>query len=179
MFRIPQKRNKLLFCPCMLSHFSCGQLFVTLWTWPIRLLCSCNSPGKNTGVGCHVLLQGIFLTQGSNPDLLHLLHWQAGSLPLNHLGSPSDWVCSVTHSCPTLCDPMDWSPPGSSVHGIFQARILQWVAIPFSRGYSWPRNRILISCIAGWFFTIWAIWEAWWWKLYPDSKERWWLKQSV
>ena len=42
-------------------------------------------PGKNTGVGCHFLLQGIFLTQGSNP---HLLYWQANSLPLSHLGSP-------------------------------------------------------------------------------------------
>ena len=46
-----------------------------------------DSPGKYTGVGCHFLLQGIFLTQGSNPPLLHLLHWQAGSLPLRHLGS--------------------------------------------------------------------------------------------
>ena len=43
--------------------------------------------GKNTGVGCHFLLQGIFLTQGSNTYLLHLLHWQADSLPLSHLGS--------------------------------------------------------------------------------------------
>ena len=47
-----------------------------------------DSPGKNTGVGCHVLLQGIFLTQGLNLHLLSLLHWQAESLPLNHLGSP-------------------------------------------------------------------------------------------
>ena len=45
-------------------------------------------PGKNTGAGCHFLLQGIFPTQGLNPCLLHLLHWQAGSLPLSHLGSP-------------------------------------------------------------------------------------------
>ena len=44
----------------------------------------------------------------------------------------------VSQSCPTLCDPMDWGPPGSSVHGIFQARILELVAIPFSRGYSQP-----------------------------------------
>ena len=49
---------------------------------PTRLLCPWDSPGTNTGVGCHVLLQGIFLTQGSNPCLLHLVHWQAGSLPL-------------------------------------------------------------------------------------------------
>ena len=41
---------------------------------------------------------------------------------------------SVAQSCPTLCDPMDYSPPGSTVHGIFQARILEWVAIPFSKG---------------------------------------------
>ena len=46
------------------------------------LLCPWDSPGKNTGVGCHALLQGISLTQGSNLRLLHLLHWQAGSLPL-------------------------------------------------------------------------------------------------
>ena len=47
-----------------------------------RLLCPWDSPGKNTGVGCHFLLQGIFLTQGLNLNLLHLLHWQVGSLPL-------------------------------------------------------------------------------------------------
>ena len=47
-----------------------------------RLLCLWNSPGKNTGVGCHVLRQGIFLTRGLNPRLFHLLHWQIGSLPL-------------------------------------------------------------------------------------------------
>ena len=48
-------------------------------------------------------------------------------------------VCLVTPSCPTLCSPMGWGPPGSSVHGIFQARIQEWVAIPFSRGSSWLR----------------------------------------
>ena len=56
-------------------------------------------------------------------------------------------------SCPTLCDPMDGSPPGSSVHGILQARVLEWVTISFSRRSSWPRDRTSISCIAGWFFT--------------------------
>ena len=54
-----------------------------------RLLCPWNFPGKNTGVGCHFLLQRIFPTQGSNPQLLHLLHWQAESLPLRYLGSPT------------------------------------------------------------------------------------------
>ena len=77
-------------------------------------------------------------------------------------------VLSTTHvlvpqsflsQCPTLCDPMHCRPPGTSVHGILQARILQWVAMPSSRGSSWPRDRILISCvscIAGRFFTVWA-----------------------
>ena len=58
---------------------------------------------------------------------------------------------------------MDCNPPGSSVHGILQARILEWVAIPFSRGSSWPRDRTHVSyafCIGRWFFTIWATREA-------------------
>ena len=55
-----------------------------------------------------------------------------------------------------LCDPMDGNPPGSSIHGILQARILEWVAIPFSRGSSWPRDQTRVSCIAGRFFTVWT-----------------------
>ena len=55
-----------------------------------------------------------------------------------------------------LCDPMDCNPPGSSIHGILQARILEWVAIPFSRGSSWPRDQTRVSCIAGRFFTVWT-----------------------
>ena len=51
----------------------------------------------------------------------------------------------VTHLCLTLCDPMDCSLPGSSVHGIFQARILEWIAICFSRGSSQPRDQTLVS----------------------------------
>ena len=49
-------------------------------------------------------------------------------------------VCLIAKSCPTLCDPMDSNPPGSSVHGILQARILEWVAIPFARVSSQPRD---------------------------------------
>ena len=59
-------------------------------------------------------------------------------------------------SCIWLCSPMDCSPPGSSVHGILQARTLEWSAISFSRGFSWPRDWTQVSCIAGRFFTIWA-----------------------
>ena len=56
-------------------------------------------------------------------------------------------------SCPTLCDPMDCSPLGSSVHRILQARILEWVAFPFSRGSSQSRGQTWISCLEGKFFT--------------------------
>jgi len=83
-----------------------------------------DSPGKNIGVACHALLQGIFPAQDSNLGLLHcrwiLYH-------LSHQGS---------------------------------ARILEWVACPFSRGSSWPRNWTGISCISGGFFTSWATREA-------------------
>ena len=62
----------------------------------------------------------------------------------------------VTQSCPTLRDPMDCSLPHSSIHGIFQARVLEWIAISFSRGPSRPRERTQISCIVGRRFTVWA-----------------------
>ena len=76
---------------------------------PTRLPCPWDSPGKNTGVGCHFLLQCMKVKSESE----------------------------VAQSCPTLSDPMDCSPPGSSIHGIFQARVLEWVAIAFSSGLSY------------------------------------------
>ena len=66
----------------------------------------------------------------------------------------------VTQLCPTLCNPRDFSLPGSSVHGIFQAKILEWVAISFSRGSSQPRDRTQVSHTAGRLFTVWATREA-------------------
>ena len=63
----------------------------------------------------------------------------------------------VAQSCLILCDPLDCSLPGFSVHGIPQERTLEWVAISSSRGFSWTRDGIWVSCIAGRFFTIWAI----------------------
>ena len=60
----------------------------------------------------------------------------------------------VVPSCLTLCDPMDYSPPGSSVHGILQTRILEWVAMPSSRGSFQLRDQAQVSRIAGGFFTI-------------------------
>ena len=69
-------------------------------------------------------------------------------------------VVVVAQSCPTLCNPMDCSPPGSSVHGILLARILEWVATPFSRGSSQPRDQAQVSYIAGKVFTICATREV-------------------
>ena len=66
----------------------------------------------------------------------------------------------VIQSCLALCDPMDCSLPGFSIHGILQARILEWVAISFSRGSSRPRGQTQVSCIAGRCFTLWATREA-------------------
>ena len=66
----------------------------------------------------------------------------------------------VTQSCLTLCNPVDYSPPGSSVHGILQERILEWVSILFSRGSSQTRYQTQVSCTAGRFFTICATREA-------------------
>ena len=65
-------------------------------------------------------------------------------------------VALAAQSYPTLRDTMDCSPPGSSVHGILQARIPEWVAIPFSRGSSPPGDRTQVSCTAGSFCTVWA-----------------------
>ena len=83
--------------------------------------------------------------------LLFYSHWNVAAQNCSYV----KYNCVlVAQSCLTLCDPMDCSPPGSSVHGILQARILEWVAIPFSRESSQLRDRIWFSCIAGRFFTI-------------------------
>ena len=85
----------------------------------------------------------------------------------------------VAQSCPTLCNPIDCSLPGFSIHGVFQARVLEWVAFSFSRGSSWPRDQTQVSCIVGRRFTLWATREALSfihkWKLHlrlPDYKKR-------
>ena len=70
------------------------------------------------------------------------------------------WVSEVAQSCWTLCDPVDCSPPDSSIHAILQARVLEWVAISFSRESSRPRDRTQVSHIAGRRFTLWATREA-------------------
>ena len=70
------------------------------------------------------------------------------------------FVCSVAQSCLTLCDPVDCSTPGFSVHRIFQARILEWVAISFFRGSSWPRVLTWVFCMDRWILYQWATREA-------------------
>ena len=113
---------------------------------PTRLLCPQDFPGKNTGVGCHALLQGIFLTLGLNSLLLHCRHflyhcatWEVHKFDINMmLGFIFNVCCAQSlQSCPTLCDTMDCSPPGS-VHGILQARILEQV----SNGEDLPHSGI-------------------------------------
>ena len=105
-------------------------------------------PGKpiNSGVSSLFLLQGIFLTQESNWGLLHC---RQILYQLSYQGSPRALPCEITQSCSTLCNSMDCSLRGSFVHGIFQASILEWVAISFSTGSSWPRNRTQVSRTAG------------------------------
>ena len=69
-------------------------------------------------------------------------------------------LLEVAQSCLTLCNPMDCSLPGFSIHGIFQARVLEWVATPFSWGSSQPRDQTRVSCTVGRRFTLWATREA-------------------
>ena len=88
----------------LLSRFSCVGVCATPWTAAHQAPHPWDSPGKNTGVGCHFLLQCMKVKSESE----------------------------VAQLCPTLSDPMDFSPPGSSAHGIFQARVLEWGAFAFS-----------------------------------------------
>ena len=114
----------------LLLLLSCINRVDSVWfhgRYPTRPPHPWDSPGKNTGVGCHFLLQCMRVKSESE----------------------------VTQSCPTLSDPMDCSLPGSSIHEISQARILEWGAISFSRS-SWPRDWTQISCLVGRRFTVWA-----------------------
>ena len=103
-----------------------------------KLLCPWDSSGKKTGGSCHALLQGIFPDLGMEPASPVAPELQVDSLPTEPLGNPLKM--KVPQPCPTLYDPVDCSSPGSSVYGILQARILKWVATPFSRGLSQPRG---------------------------------------
>ena len=108
---------------------------------------------KNTGVDSLSLLQGIFLTQESNQVFCiaggFLTSWTTKEIP--ELPKKPNFMImfsSVAQLCLTLCDPMDCSSPGSSVHGIFQARILEWIAMPSSRGSSQLRDWTPVSYVS-------------------------------
>ena len=94
----------------------------------------------------------------TGPRFIHLTRTGSNTLQVDNMLWRSTLLAA--QSCPILCDPMDYSPLGSSVHEIFQARILEWVATSFSRGSSQPRDRTLVSCTAGRFFADWATREA-------------------
>ena len=127
----------------------------------------CSLPGSSV----HGLFQArvlesvaISFSRGSSQprDWTRVSHTVADALPTEPPGKSMRGHNSlkvkvlVAQWCLTFCDPMDCSPPGSSVHGSLQARILEWVAISFSRGSSQPRDQTEVSCIAGRFFTIWT-----------------------
>ena len=144
-----------------------------------RLLCPWDSPGKNTEVGCHALLQGIFPTQGSNPHLLYLLHWQVGSLPLVPSGKPRHQLEGLLkHSWP------DPTPPHKTytvwhththTHTEFQTQDIRdgaWVCI----WNKFPVGQILL--IQGPHFeNHWSKWGlSWWlrwWRIHPQCRRPW------
>ena len=114
---------QIIYILLLLSHFSRVLSVRPHRRQPTRLPCPWDSPGKNTGVGCHFLLQCMKVKSESE----------------------------VAQLCPTLSDPMDCSLPGSSIHGIFQARVLEWGAIAFSGLYIYKEtlkfSKILLSDI--------------------------------
>ena len=95
--------NASIYCCCQVTSVVSNSMRPHRWQ-PTRLCCPWDSPGKNNGVGCHFLLQCMEVKSESE----------------------------IAQLCPTLQEPMDCSPPGSSVHGILQARVLEWGAIAFS-----------------------------------------------
>ena len=113
VWRIFKNWSKTTMC-AVLIHFSHVWLFLTFWMAACELLCTWVSSDMNTGVGRHTLFQGIFLSQGWNLCLLHLLHLlKLDSLLL--LPLQSDWFTWATKSCPTLCDPRNHSMLGLPV----------------------------------------------------------------
>ena len=151
-----------LSCFCCFSIFDCKNtvnliLVLTIW-WCPCVVFSCVVERGCLLLPVHSLGETLlafallhFVLQGQNCLLLQVSLDFPGCQALSVL---------VAQSCPTLCDPMDCSPPGSSAREIFQARILQWVAISFSRWSSHPRDRTRVSCAAGRFFTDRATREA-------------------
>ena len=137
-------------------------------------------------ISCHVLFKPFCIIMHIHEHLV--MYWQnvvhrrrerqttSVFLPWE----PHESESEVAQSCPTLCDPMDCSLPGSSVHGILQARILEWVAISFSRGSSRPRDRTWVSCTGVRCFNLWATREALRtpWTVWKGKKIGYWKRNS-
>ena len=154
----PEESTRISYCiNYCVSHSVLSDSLRSHGLQPARLLCPWNSPGKNTGVSSHSLLQGIFLTQESNPGFLHcrqilycLSHQVSPKLLWNHVQKswilnipdpqPPPWYVLSRFSCVQLCDSEDCSPSGSSVQGSLQVRILEWVAMLSFRGFSQSRD---------------------------------------
>ena len=128
-----------------------------VWSW-----CQEDSPGRGNGNPLQWSCQENPMDRAARQAVVHGVAKESDAteqLNNNKIYSPSHSMLCCTQSLqphPTLCSPMDRSPPGSSVHGVLQARILEWVAMLSSRGSSQPRDRIHISCVscfAGRFFT--------------------------
>ena len=147
---------------------SCPTLWLHRWQ-PTRLPHPGESQGKNTGVGCYFLLQCMKVKSESEVTQSYLT--LSDPMDCSPPGSSVhgifqarvlEWGAALVMSN-SLQPYIDCSPPGSSLHGILQARILEWVAMASSRGSSQPRDWThvsYVSCIAGRFFTCWAIREA-------------------
>ena len=135
----PQKTHA-----CVLSHFSRVRLFATPWTVAHKAALSMGFFRQEYWSGLPFPPPLDLLNPGIETASFAVPALQENSLPLNHEASPLCLLCvcaKLLQSCPTLCDPMDCSPQGSSVHGIFLGRILEWVAISYSKGSSQDLGR--------------------------------------
>ena len=150
--KAPGSRNGCRACAMLI------QQVLVLWVGPEQ--------GEGSRGGC-----GLSVTRGQSSRRSHKLNNSRSQSLDNHpesrqemhpaiarvggLGeSESESEVEVVQLCPTLCNPVGCSLPGSSIHGILQARILEWVSISFSRGSSQPRDRTCVSCIAGRRFNL-------------------------
>ena len=156
------------------QRMRCLDASPTQWTWVCassRRWWRTGKPGVLPSMGSQIVGHDWATEQQSGVSSFHFLrnfhiifHSGCNNLHSHQQCTKVKVKVLVTQSCPTLCEPVNCSPPGSSVYGILQARILEWVAIPvpfpFFRRYSWPRDQIQVSCIAGRSLTIWAYKEA-------------------
>ena len=140
-------------CSFKITHFP-AHLVLCKDTPSVQILCHLWS--KDSSGACSVNVDGqacFHPDEVKSTDRWPRSHmWQAGCFMRSE----------VSQSCLTLCNPMDCTLTGSSVHGIFQVTVLEWLAISFSRASSWPRFRTRVSHFAGSRFTLWANREARW-----------------